>query len=219
MTVHDAATAPDSSVALTFFNDAEARTVEAISERIIPDGGDGAGATSAGVVYYIDRSVSGISQNLQHVYRTGLRALERYCQSEYSAQYVDLPAEQQDDVIRRFFGPEVVDDTETPQMYGDEVGERGELEADLPILRRLFAVVREHAIEGFFCDPVYGGNRGAVGWKLVGFPGAYWGYTAEQMGPGFDGRTLPIATLSDLRRQLQEKSLPDNSTYYGTEEN
>ncbi|WP_222265751.1 gluconate 2-dehydrogenase subunit 3 family protein [Modestobacter marinus] len=218
MTVHDAATAPDSSVALTFFNDAEARTVEAISERIIPDGGDGAGATSAGVVYYIDRSVSGISQNLQHVYRTGLRALERFCQSEFSAPYVDLSAEQQDDVIRRFLGPEVVGPAETPQMYGDEVGERGELDRDLPILRRLFAVVREHAIEGFFCDPVYGGNRDAVGWQLVGFPGAYWGYTAEQMGPGFDGRTLPIATLSDLRRQLQEKSLPDNSTYYGNEE-
>jgi gluconate 2-dehydrogenase gamma chain len=219
MTVHDAATAPDSSVALTFFNDAEARTVEAISERIIPDGGDGAGATSAGVVYYIDRSVSGVSRNLQHVYRTGLRALERFCQNEFSAAYVDLTAEQQDDVIRRFFGPEVAGPEETPQMYGDEVGERGELDRDLPILRRLFAVVREHAIEGFFCDPVYGGNRGAVGWQLVGFPGAYWGYTAEQMGPGFDGRTLPIATLSDLRRQLQEKSLPDNSTYYGNEEN
>ena len=57
-----------------------------------------------------------------------------------------------------------------------------------------------------------------MGWKLVGFPGAYWGYTAQQMGPGFDGRSLPIATLSDLRRQLQEKSLPDNATYYGTEE-
>ncbi len=219
MTVDDAVTAPDSSVALTFFNDAEARAVEAISERIIPDGGDGAGATSAGVVYYIDRSVSGISQNLQHVYRTGLRALERYCSEEHSAQYVDLSAEQQDDVIRRFLGPEVMADTETPQMYGDEVWERGELDEDLPLLRRLFAVVREHAIEGFFCDPVYGGNRGAVGWKLVGFPGAYWGYTAEQMGPGFDGRSLPIATLSDLRRQLQEKSLPDNSTFCGTEEN
>jgi gluconate 2-dehydrogenase gamma chain len=219
MTVDDAVTAPDSSVALTFFNDAEARAVEAISERIIPDGGDGAGATSAGVVYYIDRSVSGVSTNLQPVYRTGLRALERYCASEYSAAYVDLSAEQQDDVIRRFLGPEVVADTETPQMYGDEVWERGELDEDLPLLRRLFAVVREHAIEGFFCDPVYGGNRGAVGWKLVGFPGAYWGYTAEQMGPGFDGRSLPIATLSDLRRQLQEKSLPDNSTFYGTEEN
>jgi gluconate 2-dehydrogenase gamma chain len=217
MTVDDAVTAPDSSVALTFFNDAEARAVEAISERIIPDGGDGAGATSAGVVYYIDRSVSGISQNLQHVYRTGLRALERYCAGEFSAQYVDLPAEQQDEVIRRFFGPEVVGADETPQMYGDEVGERGELDRDLPILRRLFAVVREHAIEGFFCDPVYGGNRGAVGWKLVGFPGAYWGYTAEQMGPGFDGRTLPIATLSDLRRQLQDKSLPDNATYTSNE--
>jgi gluconate 2-dehydrogenase gamma chain len=26
-------------------------------------------------------------------------------------------------------------------------------------------------MEGFFADPVYGGNRGKAGWKLLGYPG------------------------------------------------
>jgi hypothetical protein len=31
------------------------------------------------------------------------------------------------------------------------------------------------------------------------------------MGPGFDGRSLPIKTLSDLRREL--RSLPPNEVF------
>ena len=85
-------------------------------------------------------------------------------------------------------------------------------EVDLGLLRSLFAVIREHAIEGYFCDPVYGGNRGTVGWRLVGFPGVQWGYTAEQMRPGFDATQIPIKTLADLRRDLN--NLPDNAHYY-----
>jgi gluconate 2-dehydrogenase gamma chain len=30
--------------------------------------------------------------------------------------------------------------------------------------------------EGFFADPIYGGNRDMAGWKLVGFPGARYDY-------------------------------------------
>ena len=31
-------------------------------------------------------------------------------------------------------------------------------------------------MEGFFADPIYGGNRGMAGWKLVGFPGTRYDY-------------------------------------------
>jgi gluconate 2-dehydrogenase gamma chain len=31
-------------------------------------------------------------------------------------------------------------------------------------------------MEGFFCEPYYGGNRDMIGWKLVGFPGQQYGY-------------------------------------------
>ena len=198
-------------VALTFFNDEEARTVEALAERIIPGDADNPGATEAGVVYYIDRSLAGVSTDLQVVYRLGLRALEEFCRAEHGASFRDLTAEQQDEIVRRFLGPEV---GEPPAglLFSAEDQSVG---PDHPLIGRLVVIVREHTVEGFFCDPVYGGNRDAVGWKLVGFPGAHWGYTAEQMAPGFDGRVIPVKTLSDLRRELRE--LPDNATFYRNE--
>jgi gluconate 2-dehydrogenase gamma chain len=212
------------SIALTYFNDYEARTVEAIAERIIPANGVDAGATQAGVVYYIDRTISGFSTGLQRVYRLGLRELETFCDRKHSAKFVDLAAEQQDEILRQLLGSEtgggeasrppglVQPGAESPKG-AEQSGSSGG--ADLGLLRSFFAVVREHTVEGYFCDPVYGGNRDAVGWRLVGFPGAQWGYTAEQMKPGFDATVIPIKTLSDLRRELT--NLPDNKQYYTNE--
>ena len=34
-----------------------------------------------------------------------------------------------------------------------------------------FALFRQNVLEGMLADPAYGGNRGMVGWKYVGFPG------------------------------------------------
>jgi gluconate 2-dehydrogenase gamma chain len=204
------------SVALIFFNDFEARTVEAIAERIIPGGDGDVGATDAGVVYYIDRAVAGFSIPLQKVYRLGLRELEAFCQRKSRKSFVELSDDGQDGVVRRFLGPESSGASAAQRSVGEDDYDSGsgheEARAlDKSLLERLFAVVREHAIEGLFCDPVYGGNRNAVGWRLVGFPGVHWGYTAEQMKEGYDGRQLPIRTLDDLRREL--KSLPDNAVF------
>jgi gluconate 2-dehydrogenase gamma chain len=202
---------PGDDVALTFFSDEEARTVEAFAERIIPGDGPDPGATEAGVVYYIDRSLAGISQDLQPVYRLGLRALEALCGSEHGRPFHQLGSEEQDAIVRRFLGPEVGEPA-AGLMFGVE---DQAVRADHGLIARLAVVIREHTVEGFFCDPVYGGNRDTVGWKLVGFPGAHWGYTAEQMAPWFDGRSIPIKTLSDLRREL--RILPDNAIFYRNE--
>jgi gluconate 2-dehydrogenase gamma chain len=210
--------AEDLSVALIFFNDFEARAVEAIAERIIPGADRDGGATEAGVVYYIDRAVAGFSISLQKVYRLGLRELGTFCQRKYGKSFVDLSPERQDEVIRRFLGPESGEAAAAHKPIGEDDydfasghGSRDAGSLDKSLLDRLFAVVREHAIEGLFCDPVYGGNRNAVGWRLVGFPGVHWGYTAEQMKEGYDGRQLPIRTLDDLRRDL--KSRPNNEVF------
>ncbi|MFZ7089396.1 gluconate 2-dehydrogenase subunit 3 family protein [Curtobacterium sp. RRHDQ10] len=203
-------TADTDDVALTFFTDAEAITVEAVGERIIPADGDEPGATDAGVVYYIDRAVAGFSTRLQRPYRLGLRELDRWCVDTHGAPFRNLDTLTQDAVVAEFLGDPVEPSLEGPvtEPNGRQVAEGGR---DTLLLRRLFAILREHVIEGYFCDPAYGGNRGTVGWKLVGFPGAQWGYTAAQMQPGFDAGSIPITTLSDLRRQLAE--LPPNEHY------
>ena len=37
--------------------------------------------------------------------------------------------------------------------------------------RAFFARLLTMTMEGFFGDPIYGGNRNKVSWKMLGFPG------------------------------------------------
>lgn len=180
----------------TFFNDHEARTVDALAGRIIPGGPDDPGACEAGAVVYIDRSLAGAYQSLQPLYQNGVRELDELSRARHGAPFEDLSANQQDGVLREI---DVVVET-LPTEHGAESQETPTVsDARQARLGYFFAVVREHVLQGFFCDPVYGGNRDAVGWKLVGFPGAQWGYTEHQGEVGFDTTALPVKTLEDLR--------------------
>jgi gluconate 2-dehydrogenase gamma chain len=57
--------------------------------------------------------------------------------------------------------------------------EAGERDAGAVPGKRFFTEIRQNTIEGYFADPVYGGNRDAVGWEMVGFPGAHAYYLTE----------------------------------------
>ncbi len=39
-----------------------------------------------------------------------------------------------------------------------------------------FETLLANTIEGYFADPVYGGNRDMAAWRMIGFPGAYAQY-------------------------------------------
>ena len=59
-------------------------------------------------------------------------------------------------------------------------------------------------MEGFFADPIYGGNIGLVSWKLVGFNGTNGG-TAEGYSPLQEMLMttpvrLPPGSLADLQK-------------------
>jgi hypothetical protein len=62
--------------------------------------------------------------------------------------------------------------------------QQDEILAELPAA--FLNLLTEHVIEGLLCDPVYGGNRGRVGWALIGYDGDSQplGYTL-----GFDEET------------------------------
>jgi gluconate 2-dehydrogenase gamma chain len=175
-----------------FFNAQEARTLDAVTARIIPSEPDGLGARQACVVTYIDQAVAGYFRDLQSIYRVGLQRLYDCSRAAYGKAFADLSDAEQDEALLAIEG-----------AGGHPVSAeaRAMLAADgrESILPRFFAIVREHTIQGMFCDPLYGGNRDFTGWKLIGFPGAQWGYTAEQMREGFDATTIPILSLADLQ--------------------
>ena len=182
----------------TFFNDHEARTVDALAARIIPGDDGEPGAREAGAVFYIDRSLAGAYSDLQPVYQSGVHELDQVCQERHGAPFAQLSESQQDAVLTDL---DVVVETLPTEHGAEPEAEETVRDARQARLSYFFAVVREHVLQGTFCDPVYGGNRGMVGWKLVGFPGAQWGYTEHQGELGFDARQIPVKTLEELRAE------------------
>lgn len=171
--------------ALLFFNSPDARTVDAFAAQIIPSEDGSPGAREAGVVYYIDRALAGFMRDLQPLYRRGLEVLRDLAADTFGAEFSALEAGQQREIVETL-------DARAASDAEDFAGQ-------------FYRILREHTVQGFFGDPAYGGNRDVVGWKLVGFPGAQWGYTAEQMQPGVDARSIPILTVGDLYARIGER--------------
>lgn len=170
---------------LTHFNPGDAATVEAIAARVIPGGESDPGAREADVIVYIDRTVAGFDHDTQPLYARGLKLLDEQCRKTQGRPFVELGPKDQDAVLART----------------EDEGDSAAPGSPEHVLADFFALVRQHTIEGMFADPMYGGNRDGVGWKLVGFPGARWGYSPEHKQPGFDASTLDPVSLNELRRQ------------------
>ena len=58
-----------------------------------------------------------------------------------------------------------------------------------------FAHLWGSTLEGFFADPVYGGNRDMISWRMIGFPGAYASYydLVDQHGIKVDRAPMSLA--------------------------
>jgi gluconate 2-dehydrogenase gamma chain len=180
---------------LMFFNEEEARTIEAVTARIIPGDAHNPGAKEAEAVIFIDRALAGYFSHLQTFYREGIAALDQSSRSKFGCVFLDLNESQQDEFLRSIEGG--LEQRSIEGALRDEGSGK---------LSQFFSVVYEHTLEGTFGDPIYGGNRDAIGWKMVGFPGAQWSYTAEQMRPGYDASQIRIATLSDIQASLKGQS-------------
>lgn len=126
-----------------FFTVQEARTVDALCAQIIPEDQD-PGATTAGVVHFLDRQLSGFYKPLQKTYRAGIAAIDRKSIEWAGKKFADLSSGSQVDLLKR-------------------------IEKD-PDLQPFFSLLIEHSMQGFYGDPRHGGNRDRVSWKMLGVP-------------------------------------------------
>jgi gluconate 2-dehydrogenase gamma chain len=169
---------------LFFFFD-EANALDALVGRIVPGDATDPGAREAGVVTYIDRALAGPYADWGLAYREGLRLLDDHAAAKHGARFHELGETDQDAILA------ALEANEIPGFGGNGSAE-------------FFAMVWAHTIEGLLCDPAYGGNRDGVGWKLIGFPGAQYGYSAAEMRYGADLTTKPLMTLADIGRLAQD---------------
>jgi gluconate 2-dehydrogenase gamma chain len=171
------ANAADSSY--LFFNADEARFIEAACERLIPADELGVGALRAGVPNYFDKQLGGAWGAGERLYRSGPwhpgTPSQGYQLPFTPAElfHTALRAINQDFARRgTTFGALSADDQDA---YLKSL-EAGQKELDGVPSAVFFGLLLQMTVEGFFADPVYGGNRDMAAWRMIGFPGAYAEY-------------------------------------------
>jgi gluconate 2-dehydrogenase gamma chain len=177
----DVPTGPSGS-GYVFFTAVEAAFIEAAVGRLIPNDPVGPGAVDAGVPFFLDRQLAGKFGHGDHfylvgpwskgtpeqgyqsrfnpaqLYRAAIGAVDRYVGTKFTgASFNKLAAEDQDAVLKGL--------------------ESGEIELDGGVgSKSFFDMLLQNTKEGYFSDPIYGGNKDMAAWKMIGFPGAHYDY-------------------------------------------
>jgi len=159
----------------------EGATIEAFVDRLIPADGLSPGGKDCGCAVYIDRQLAGPYGRSEGLYMSGpfqdgtkqqgpqspvtpaqqyrkaLAALDTACRAKFGNRaFVDLSDAQKDEAITGL--------------------EDGSLKLDGVDSQAFFKLVLSDTQTGFLADPIYGGNRDLVSWKMIGFPGAHYDY-------------------------------------------
>jgi gluconate 2-dehydrogenase gamma chain len=176
------ATPTSSRYAPTYFSSAEWAFIHAAVGRLIPSAGDGPGAVDAGVPEFIDRQMElpyghgayfymkgpfldntpptlgyQLRYTPREIYRLGIAAANSATQKSQGKDFAQLPAADQDRFLTAL--------------------EKGEAAFSTVPATVFFSQLLTNTREGYFADPLYGGNRGLVAWKWIGFPGARADFT------------------------------------------
>lgn len=161
----------------TFFNQEEFDFITAAVDRLIPEDSHGPGALQAGVPEFIDRQMQtpyavGAKMYLQgpfqtdlgpdmgyqlpltpqEIYRLGIAEANAFAGKKHNLPFSKASGAQQDALL--------------------ELMEAGKADFEKLPSQVFFATLLQNTREGFFSDPVHGGNQRLVGWRLIGFPGA-----------------------------------------------
>ena len=165
----------------TYFSKQEWAFINAAVDHLIPADDYGPGAIQAGVPEFIDRQMEmpyghgklwymqgpfhpdsvpemgyQINQSPREAYRHGIQDCDAWCQKTHGKVFVELDRPTQEQVLKDL--------------------QSGKPEFESVPAKTFFDFLLSNTKEGFLADPIYGGNKGMVGWKLVGFPGARGDY-------------------------------------------
>jgi gluconate 2-dehydrogenase gamma chain len=177
----DRPSARDERPGYIFFSPAEAAFVEAAAARLIPSDAAGPGAVEAEVPRFIDRQLAGPygegdrfylqppfpkgtpTQGWQMgppatVYRAGIAAVDRWAAGTCGRPFAALDPATQDQALK------ALEDGKAD--LGGVVDSKA-----------FFTLLLQNVIEGYFADPIYGGNRDMGAWRMIGFPGARYDLT------------------------------------------
>jgi gluconate 2-dehydrogenase gamma chain len=185
-------------VAYLFLNSEEAAFVEAAVARLIPADDQWPGAIEAGVPNFIDKQLAGAWGAGERLYRSGPwwagTASQGYQLPLTPAELFRTALDAINKELLQVGTPFARMNAHQQDAYLHRLETRDEDLGGVPS-SVFFAHLWECTLEGFFSDPVYGGNRDMVAWRMIGFPGAYASYydVVDQHGIKIDRAPMSLA--------------------------
>jgi gluconate 2-dehydrogenase gamma chain len=159
-----------------FLNPDEAAFVEAAVDTLIPADDYGPAGTELGVAIFVDRQLDGGYGRGDRMYLLGP------FQEGTPEQGYQLPLTPSELVragiadvtthVKGRFGGSTFDALQPADRVTvlTEL-EHGKIQLDTVPTHVFFETFVQLAMDGFFADPIYGGNKGKASWKMLGYPG------------------------------------------------
>lgn len=132
-----------------FFTPEEAQCIIAVCEQIIPKD-QSPGATDAGVIYYIDRQLSGVFHYNQETYRNGIKNLQEYCNKKYGKLFGNLIPDDQNKLLKML-----------------ELNQLSKAEWSQGQSSDFFNLILSHTMQGFYGSPIHGGNKDYMSFEML----------------------------------------------------
>ncbi len=139
------------------------------ADRLSPSGSD------CGLVTYIDRQLAGAWGSGARLYRSGPfiqgKPEQGYQLSLTPREFFAAGIKAANEWTRKTYGKEFDRLAPADRVAALKTMEEGKAELVEINGKQFFETVLQSAMEGFFADPIYGGNRDKVSWRMVGYPG------------------------------------------------
>ena len=193
-----AAASPPASEPLLTLTATEAAFLGAAYDTLIPADRLSPSGSDCGLVVYTDRQLAGAWGSGARLYRGGPfvtgKPEQGYQLSLTPRDYFAAGIRETNAWTRRRYGKEFdrLAPAEREAAFKAMEGGKAEL-ADLDG-KQFFEALLQSAMEGFFADPIYGGNRNKVSWRMVGYPGLPATYAATAL--AYRGKKLDLEPQS-----------------------
>lgn len=153
----------------------EVAFMSAMADTIIPADELSPFGTDCGVVTYVDRALAGAYGAGAKMYRSGPfrrgKPEQGYQLALTPRQYFTAGIAAANEWSRKTYGKEFDRLSPADRAAALKVMEDGTAQFEHFSAKAFADRVLSIVMEGFFADPMYGGNRNKVSWQMLGFPG------------------------------------------------
>ena len=167
-------TLPDAEPLLTLTQTEHAFFVAA-ADTLIPADDLSPSGSQCGVATFIDRQLAGAYGGGARLYRDGPFTKAKpelgYQLPLNPREFFRAGVAAANDWSRKTYGKDFDRLADTDREAALKAMEAGKAEFSGVSSRMFFNALLDLSMEGFFADPIYGGNRDMAAWRMVGYPG------------------------------------------------